>query len=157
PANAPHREARRKDVAFRDFSTLSNYQPVTLFIYRKDDSGLPKIVTPGEKMTILIFGGPDDAHAVHIHTRLRERGADVEFFDGRDFPARLGISFYPQHGGSIRLSTGRRLTFDQIHAVYWRNYNNVRPPPLADPEQTFIAANDARALFESVLIHLPAR
>src|ERR1051326_1236322 len=108
-------------------------------------------------MTILILGGQDDAHAVHIHERLRERGADVEFFDSRAFPGRLAISFDPQRGGSIRLPSGRRLTFDQIQSVYWRNYNNVRPPPLPDPEQSFIALNDARALFESLLIHLPAR
>jgi hypothetical protein len=108
-------------------------------------------------MAILILGAPDDAHALHVHNRLRDRGADAEFFDSRDFPARLGIAFHPQHGGSIRLPQGRQLTFDQIQSVYWRNYNNVRPPPLTDPEQAFIAANDARSLFESLLIHLPTR
>jgi hypothetical protein len=108
-------------------------------------------------MTILILGGSDDAHGVHVHTRLCERGADVEFLDSRWFPAQLAISFNPEGSGSIRLPSGRRLTFDQIHSVYWRNYNNVRTPPLPDPEQAFVAANDARGLFESFLIHLPAR
>ena len=33
----------------------------------------------------------------------------------------------------------------------------MRTPPLPDPEQGYIARNDARGLFESVLIRLPAR
>ncbi len=33
----------------------------------------------------------------------------------------------------------------------------MQPPELADPEQAFIAGNDSRGLFESLLIRLPVR
>ena len=36
-------------------------------------------------------------------------------------------------------------------------YNCVAPPEMPDPEQAYIAGNDARGLFESLLIQLPAR
>jgi len=44
-----------------------------------------------------------------------------------------------------------------VSAVYWRCYGGVGAPPLPDPEQAYIAENDARSLFESLLIWLPAR
>jgi hypothetical protein len=59
--------------------------------------------------------------------------------------------------GTIRLPGGRRLGFDEISAVYWRCYHGVPTPPLPDAEQAYIAQNDARSLFESLLIALPAR
>jgi glutathione synthase/RimK-type ligase-like ATP-grasp enzyme len=78
--------------------------------------------------------------------------------DGRWFPSQLALTYDPSRGtGMLRLPSGRGLTFDQIHAVYWRCYNPVQPPPLPDPEQSYIAGNDARGLFESLLIRLPAR
>jgi len=57
----------------------------------------------------------------------------------------------------IRLPTGRRIDWDQVRSVYWRCYNSVSTAPLPDPDQSFIAANDTRSLFESLLIRLPAR
>ena len=42
-------------------------------------------------------------------------------------------------------------------SVYWRSYDGVGPVELPDPEQRLVAENDARGLFESMLIHLPAR
>jgi glutathione synthase/RimK-type ligase-like ATP-grasp enzyme len=109
-------------------------------------------------MTVIILGGLDDAHACHMLEQLRARGADVELLDSRWFPAALQVSYDPATGaGTLRLPAGRRLTFDQVGSVYWRCYNNVQGPELLDPEQAFIAANDARGLFESVLIRLPAR
>jgi glutathione synthase/RimK-type ligase-like ATP-grasp enzyme len=41
--------------------------------------------------------------------------------------------------------------------VYWRCYNSVSRPDLPDAEQAYNGGNDARSLFESLLIHLPAR
>jgi hypothetical protein len=63
----------------------------------------------------------------------------------------------PAAAGTIRLPSGRRLDFDEITAVYWRCYHGVPAPQLPDPEQAYIAQNDARSLFESLLIRLPAR
>jgi glutathione synthase/RimK-type ligase-like ATP-grasp enzyme len=109
-------------------------------------------------MTVLILGGLDDAHACHMLEQLRARGGDAELFDSRWFPTALRLAYDPTaHRGTIRLPTGRLLSFDQVYSVYWRCYNNVQPPDLPDAEQAYIATNDARGLFESLLISLPAR
>jgi len=109
-------------------------------------------------MAILILGAEDDEHAAHMREHLLQRGADVELLDSRWFPAELGISFDPGQGrGLLGLPSGRCLAFDEVSAVYWRSYHGVRTPRLPDPEQDFIAQNDARGLFESMLIRLPAR
>ncbi len=109
-------------------------------------------------MAILILGGEDDAHAVHMLHHLKGRGADVELFDSRWFPTAMTVAFDPATGaGRLRLPAGRVVSFEQIEAVYWRCYNQVAIPPLADEGQAMIAGNDARSLFESLLIHWPTR
>jgi hypothetical protein len=109
-------------------------------------------------MTVLILGGMDDAHACHVLDYLRARGSDAELLDGRWFPSALQVAYDPLcDRGTLRLPTGRSLAFGQVGSVYWRCYNSVQPPALPDPEQAFIAANDARGLFESLLIRLPVR
>lgn len=109
-------------------------------------------------MTILILGGADDAHALHVREQLIQRGTDVELLDSRWFPTLIQLAYDPLgETGSITLPTGRRLDWQQIQSVYWRCYNNIQTPPLSDSEQAYIAANDARGLFESLLIRLPTR
>jgi glutathione synthase/RimK-type ligase-like ATP-grasp enzyme len=109
-------------------------------------------------MAILILGGLDDEHAVHMLQHLKDRGADVELLDSRWFPTSLRIAFDPVGDtGRLRLPSGRVLPFEEISSVYWRCYNMVSPPPLADEGQALIAGNDARSLFESLLIHWKTR
>jgi hypothetical protein len=109
-------------------------------------------------MTVLILGGMDDAHACHMLEHLRFGGTDAELFDSRWFPPDLRIAYGPApERGSMRLPTGRVLAFEAIRSVYWRCYNTVHAADLPDPEQAYIATNDARGMFESVLIRLPAR
>src|SRR5687768_8051095 len=109
-------------------------------------------------MAILVLGGADDAHAVHMLDHLRRRGQDVELLDSREFPARLRISYDPRRGqGTLRWPGGRRLHLAEVRSVYWRSYGGVGAPALPHPEQAALAVNDARGLFESLLIHLPAR
>lgn len=109
-------------------------------------------------MAVLILGGDDDEHAVHMLHHLRERGADAALLDSRAFPCSRTLSFDPRSGaGAIGLADGREIAFEAVAAVYWRSYNGVGTPDLPDPEQGFIAYNDARSLFESVLLRLPAR
>jgi hypothetical protein len=109
-------------------------------------------------VTVLILGGPDDDHAAHMLNHLRSRGADAEFLDTRHFPASLTIAFDPASGaGRFRLPGGRVLDFAAVSAVYWRQYHGVPPSRLPDPEQAYVAANDARGLLEAVLIRLPCR
>jgi hypothetical protein len=109
-------------------------------------------------MAILILGDQEDEHACHMLRHLRQQGADVELLDSKSFPARLRVAFDPQRrSGTITLPEGRRLAFDEISAVYWRRYGGIPYPALPDSEQAFVAYNDARGLFESLLIDLPAR
>jgi glutathione synthase/RimK-type ligase-like ATP-grasp enzyme len=109
-------------------------------------------------MTVLILGGMDDEHACFMLEHLKEQGVDVELLDSRWFPADLGLAHDPLRGEwTLQLPTGRRLAGEQVRSVYWRCYNGVATPDLPDPEQAYIASNDARGLFESMLIHLPVR
>lgn len=111
-------------------------------------------------MTILILGSVDDDHAAHVRHYLQTKGIDAEFLNSSDFPAEIQIAWEPDRtaaSGTLRLPSGRRLGFDEVSAVYWRCYHGVPTPQLPDPEQAYIAQNDGRSLFESLLICLPAR
>lgn len=108
--------------------------------------------------TILIFGDEQDEHVVHMFVYLRHASADVEILSSRSFPQTLGLSLDPLTGQwRIDLPGGRTLRSQDIQSVYWRSYDGVGEADLPDPHQRFIAENDARSLFESFLIHLPAR
>lgn len=108
-------------------------------------------------MTILILGSADDDHAAHMRDHLSTLGADVEFLDSSRFPAELRISLSVAGEGDLTHPGGRRLAFDGITSVYWRSYAGIEPADLPDAEQAYIAANDSRALFESLLELLPCR
>lgn len=109
-------------------------------------------------MIIAILGDLGDDHARHMRGWLQERGADVQMIDTRLFPTQLHIDYDPVSGeGALSWDGGRRLRFDEIHSVYWRNYHDVDPPELPDPEQSYVAYNDSRSLLESLLIRLPVR
>lgn len=109
-------------------------------------------------MTILILGGPQDEHACHVLDQLRQRGYDAELLDSLWFPAEVRLTHDPvRDHWEIRLPQGRRLTSGEVQSIYWRSYNGIEGPDLPDPEQAFIASNDARGLFESFLIRFAAR
>jgi hypothetical protein len=109
-------------------------------------------------MTVLILGGHDDDHAGFMLAHLDSLGHDVEMIDSRWFPTDLLLSLDPAtHAWRIRLPTGRVLEPGTVRSVYWRCYNGVATEELPDPEQAFIAGNDARGMFESFLISLPTR
>jgi hypothetical protein len=109
-------------------------------------------------MTILILGGADDEHAVHVHRELLTHGRDAEFLDTRHFPARMQIAYDPAAGaGHFVLETGRKIPFEEITAIYWRCFHGVGAAELPNAEQAYIARNDARSLCESLLIDLPTR
>ena len=109
-------------------------------------------------MCVLILGGQDDDHAAFMLDHLRQKGVDAELFDSRWFPAQMHLSHDPVAGAwTIRLPSGRVLAPGVVKSVYWRCYNLVAAPELPDDEQAWIAGNDARGLFESLLIRLPAR
>lgn len=108
--------------------------------------------------TILILGRDDDEHAVAVLNELARGGHDAELLDSRWFPSSLRVSHDPNSGdGELVLPTGRTVRFREVKSVYWRTYNGVGSPQLEDPSQAYVAYNDARSFFESLLIGLPAR
>ena len=110
------------------------------------------------RSTVLILGGDDDEHACHLLAHLDSRGYEAQLVDSRWFPTLMTATFDPQSGdGGLRLPNGKDVPFCQVQSVYWRSYYGVNVPSLPDPDQEWIAQNDARGLFESILLHLPVR
>ena len=108
-------------------------------------------------VTTLILGSQEDEHAGHIHDCLCRSGAHAVLLDPGSFPASTRISFDPRSGeGEILMSGHAAIAFDAVRSVYWRGYDGVGPSDLPHPEQRFIAENDSRGLFESMLLRLPA-
>lgn len=109
-------------------------------------------------MSVLILGDHDDDHAIHIFEQLRDQSVETFLLDSSDFPSRLRLTFDPKRNtGYLQFADGARVEFSQIRSVYWRCYNGVLGPDLPDSDQSYVAENDARSLFESVLLTLPAR
>lgn len=109
-------------------------------------------------MTVVILGGYDDFHAVHVKEHLEKAGHDVALIDSRWFPSHLKVAYDPvRDTGVFHLPEDKKLPFSDIKSIYWRCYNSVSVPAIGDAEQHYIAANDARSLFDSLLIRLPVR
>jgi hypothetical protein len=108
-------------------------------------------------MTIVILASDGDEHAAHIHERLCDIGADAVLLDPSSFPSATKISFDPRTGdGEICISGRPAIAFDSVRSVFWRGYDGVGQSDLPHPEQRYIAENDSRGLFESMLMRLPA-
>lgn len=109
-------------------------------------------------MTILILSQPDDDHALHMRDVLEARGETARLLNSADFPTALQVRYDPVAGdGWFAFPDGDRVSFADIRSIYWRSFAGIETPPLPDDEQSYIAANDARSLFESLLIRLPVR
>ena len=87
-------------------------------------------------MTILILGGADDEHALHVLQHLRDRGHDAELLDSRDFPTRLAVSYDPsRRAGALdarRPAAGPR---GRVLGVLAQLRRRRRGPELPHPDQ----------------------
>ena len=93
-----------------------------------------------------------------MRDHLCQNGADAVQIDCGWFPGEMTIAFDPEDGtGEIVVPGGRSISFDAVSSVYWRNYDGAYPSKLPDAYQNYIAENDSRSLFESMLNWLPAR
>jgi len=109
-------------------------------------------------MVVLVLGGDDDEHAVGVLGALRARGVRAEMLDSRLFPGDIRLAWDPlSDAGHLTLPDRKPIDFSEIRSVYWRCYNGFTAPMLGDEDQAELALNDARSLFESLLVHLPAR
>ena len=109
-------------------------------------------------MAVLILSDAQDEHAQHMLAYLQTQGEVVEFLDSSEFPHNVQITWSPDRGeGTLGFADGHQVPLSSIHAIYWRAYGEVSFPPLPDPEQALIAANDSRSLFESLFHVIDAR
>jgi glutathione synthase/RimK-type ligase-like ATP-grasp enzyme len=109
-------------------------------------------------MLVLILAEEGDEHAMHVQVCLKKQGCDARFLDSRWFPSSLEIAYDPVAGwGTLGMSGGKPIDFGEIHAVYWRSYGGVGGELFPNAAQSHNAANDARSLFESLLVRLPCK
>ena len=109
-------------------------------------------------MNILILGNAEDVHAAHLKNALKGAGASVDYLDTRLFPTQLQMSWQPDtQEGCLILPGNRRLNFQEIKSVFWRNLSEVYIPPLKDANQQRIAYNDSLSTLRSLIQACPAR
>lgn len=108
--------------------------------------------------TVLILADRHDEHAAHVQAVLTARGRDVVRLTSAGFPGWLQLALDPATGhGHLVADEGRRVDFEELQSVYWRNYSGVGLAEGLPEDQQWIAQNDARALFEAFLMLTPAR
>ena len=109
-------------------------------------------------MNILILGNSLDDHAAHIKSALTQAGATVDDLDTCLFPTQLRMSWQPNaQVGCFNLPGGRKLNFQDVKSVFWRNFSGVYVPSLKDSNQQRIALNDAVSTVRSLIQACPAR
>lgn len=109
-------------------------------------------------MNILILGSCADAHAAHLENALIQAGVTVDYLDTRLFPSQLQVSWQPgTQIGCLILSEGNKLSFQDIHSVFWRSLCGIQIPLLEDSNQQRIALNDSVSTLRSLIQACPAR
>lgn len=107
-------------------------------------------------MNILILGNSEDAHAAHLQQALTQAGATVDYWDTRLFPTQLRMSWQPDtQVGGLSLPE-RRIKFQDIKSVFWRNLSGIYVPALKDANQQRIALNDSISVLRSLIQACPA-
>jgi glutathione synthase/RimK-type ligase-like ATP-grasp enzyme len=107
-------------------------------------------------MNILILGNASDAHAAHLMNAITKLGVNVYYLDTNLFPTQVNISWEPKtEFGSIKLSKDCKLSFQDIHSVFWRSFNGVDIPRLEDINQQEIAFNDSMSLIRTFMKSSP--
>lgn len=103
-------------------------------------------------MNILILGNAEDVHAAHVKDALTRAGATVAYLDTRLFPTQIRVSWHPDNqSGYLIFPDRRKFDLQDIHCVFWRNFNGVRVPSLEDSQQQKIALNDAMSTLRSLM------
>ena len=109
-------------------------------------------------MNILILGNSSDEHARHLEQALSEAKVQVNYLDTSKFPTQWGMSWQPNtQVGSLQLSEQHQLDFQDIKSVYWRSFNGVEIPNLAEYYQQMLAFNDSMSALRTMLQACPAQ
>jgi glutathione synthase/RimK-type ligase-like ATP-grasp enzyme len=93
-----------------------------------------------------------------MYNALARAGVTVDYLDTRLFPQQLSLSWQPNtEVGYITLPKGKKLSFEDIHSVFWRNLGGVTVPALKNVQQQRIAYNDVVSTLRSLIQACPAR
>ena len=105
---------------------------------------------------ILILGNSQDDHALHLYQSLTKKGVKVNFLDTYLFPTKLHLSFnINANQGSICFPDEQQIDWEQIHSIFWRNFNRVGIPQLEDSRQQMLAFNDSISALQSMIKGCP--
>ena len=81
---------------------------------------------------IIILGGRNDEHCIHVANHLDKLKEEYCFLDTRNYPI-FNWEATSQNCGSI-ITEGKRILFGDIKSVYWRNYYSVPFEKISDDE-----------------------
>jgi glutathione synthase/RimK-type ligase-like ATP-grasp enzyme len=103
-------------------------------------------------MNVLILGDAQEYHAVHVYDALKAAGATPYYWDTQLFPRQMQLSYAPDRmAGWLHFADGQTLSMSDVHAVYWRTFNGVKPPQLPDADHQYIASQDSMSLARSLM------
>jgi glutathione synthase/RimK-type ligase-like ATP-grasp enzyme len=103
-------------------------------------------------MNVLILGDAQEYHAAHVYDALKQAGATPYYWDTQLFPSQMQLSYTPDRmAGWLHFADGQTLPMSDVHAVYWRTFNGVKPPQLPDTDQQYIASQDSISLARSLM------
>jgi hypothetical protein len=109
-------------------------------------------------MHILILGNAADPHAAHVKEAIEQVGIPAHYFDTRQFPGLLRLSWFPvDQSGHLRLPTGEWLNMNDVHSVFWRSLAEFSVPSLPDAHQHQIALKDCESTLRSFIQGSSAR
>ena len=105
---------------------------------------------------ILIIGGKDEVHANYIYEKLKKEKEDAVFFDTRQAPNNLTISWNPSESefkkGYFKID-GKKIPFSDIKSVYWRNhYGYFQPLAKNDAQLSYLLQREIESAFNSVFM-----
>ncbi len=68
---------------------------------------------------ILIIGSQEETHAEYVYNALKKRGTEVEYFDTREYPQNILLSYSENTEGYLIIN-GKKINISDIQGVYWR-------------------------------------
>lgn len=108
--------------------------------------------------TILVMGGAEDQHVQHMYHAIKDAGRDCYLLDTRQFPSHVQISWQAENStGFLTLPNGKKTSFKDISAVYWRTINRIQVPQTGNADTDSLAYRDSMSTLRTLLNGCPAR
>lgn len=100
----------------------------------------------------IVVGSEQDAHAQHMISALKDAGREALLFDVSAFPADAEVSYCPHDDFGVLSLTEQKVSFNEIHSVFWSQITPVGLNNELPATQQMIALNDAQAVIKSLLL-----